>query len=109
MMKMFSVAPTIHVLDTGYEVLTAVVIKSSVFWDITSCSALLVTSFILVSYPAYSSAMKMEATCSSEMSVDFQQTTLPHITENSALHTADDLCNLNSRYKLQYGSSQCSC
>jgi hypothetical protein len=58
---------------------------------------------VLVSYPAYSSAMKMEATCSSEMSVDFQHTTLPYIPECSTLHTADLLCNLNSRYKLQYG------
>jgi hypothetical protein len=54
MMKMFSVAPTIHVMDTGYEVLTAVVIKSSVVCDITPCSVLLLTSFVLVSCSAYS-------------------------------------------------------
>jgi hypothetical protein len=35
---------------------------------------------------AYSSTMKMEATCSSEMLVDFQQTTCRYIPEDSTLH-----------------------
>jgi hypothetical protein len=45
----------------GFEVLTAAVMKSSsIFWDITPCNSL-----------TYSSTKKMEATCSSETSVDF--------------------------------------
>jgi hypothetical protein len=43
--------------------------KSSVFWDMT-CIALLDTCFMLVSYLAYSSTLKMEATGSSEMTFD---------------------------------------
>jgi hypothetical protein len=43
----------------GFEVLTAVVMKSSVFWDVASCLT-------------YSSTLKMEATYSSETSVDVQ-------------------------------------
>jgi hypothetical protein len=54
----------------GFEALTAVVMKSSVFWDITQCNplkinrcfegtALLDNCFMLVSCLAYSSALKM--------------------------------------------------
>jgi hypothetical protein len=49
----------------------------------------------LVSCLAYSSTLKMEATCSSETSVDFQQATLHYIPEDRTLHT--HLCeNLKS-------------
>jgi hypothetical protein len=47
----------------GFEVFTAVVMKSINFWDITPCSPLSV----------YSSTLKMEAICSSETSVDTQK------------------------------------
>jgi hypothetical protein len=47
------------------EVLTAVVTKRSLFWDITPC-------FHAVFCSAYSSTLKMEMICSSETSVDFQ-------------------------------------
>jgi hypothetical protein len=79
----------------GFEVFTPVVMKSFIFWDITPCSllkvnrrfggkchlrlqgrrisqarALLAICFTLVSGLAYSSTLKMEATCYSETSVD---------------------------------------
>jgi hypothetical protein len=60
----------------GFEVLTAVVMKSTVFWDITP-------AFMLVSCPSYSSTLKMEAICSSKKLVDFQQTTWRYIAEDS--------------------------
>jgi hypothetical protein len=76
----------------GFEVLTAVVMKSTVFWDVTSCSPLKVSwcfrglpsSFILVSCLAYLT-MKLEAICMSEMSVDFQWITWCYIPEDSTL------------------------
>jgi hypothetical protein len=40
----------------GFEVLTAVVMKSSIFWDITPCS-------LLKASLAYSSTLTMEAIC----------------------------------------------
>jgi hypothetical protein len=43
-------------------------------------------AFTLVSCLAYSSTLKMEATCSSKMSVHFQWTTRQHIPEDSTLH-----------------------
>jgi hypothetical protein len=55
----------------GFEVLTAVVMKSTIFWAITLCSPLksqpmfrrdISPAFML----AYSSTLKMEAICSSE-------------------------------------------
>jgi hypothetical protein len=77
----------------GFEVLTAVVMKSTIFWDITPCSPLSANRrfggirveerakqetsmkqiasrgcFTLVSCMAHSSTLKMEATCSSEIS-----------------------------------------
>jgi hypothetical protein len=68
----------------GFEVLTEVVMKSYIFRRITPCS-LLATCFTLVSCLAYSSTMKMEATCSSETSVDFQRTTRHYIPEDKTL------------------------
>jgi hypothetical protein len=56
-----------YIADVGYEVLTAVVIKSYNFWGITSCSVLKVDrSSSLVSCLAYFSTLRMDATCSSE-------------------------------------------
>jgi hypothetical protein len=81
--------------------------KSSIFWDITLCSplkvnqrfrgtchlhlrgrrkSLLATCFTPVSFSAYSLTMKMEATCSCELSADFQWTTWCHIPEDRTLH-----------------------
>jgi hypothetical protein len=48
--------------------------------------AKLATCFMLVSSLAYSSALKMEATCSSETSVDFQRTMRSYIPEGRTLH-----------------------
>jgi hypothetical protein len=99
---------TISNLYTGLGVLTAVVMKNYGFWDITPCKQLNVnknfegicrlhlqgrrkakqeTSMTagvsnLDSYLAYSSTVKMEATCSSETSVDFQRTTRRYILED---------------------------
>jgi hypothetical protein len=47
---------------------------------------MLVACFMLVSYLAYSSSLKMETTCSSETSDDFQRTTQPYIPEDKAIH-----------------------
>jgi hypothetical protein len=64
----------------GYERVKAV--KGSVFWDIMLCSPLdagskqkLAVCFMLISCLAYSSALKMELTCSSETLVGYQRTT----------------------------------
>jgi hypothetical protein len=48
--------------------------------------ASLATCFVPVSCLAYTSTLKMEATYSSEMSVDFQQTTQPYNPEDRTLH-----------------------
>jgi hypothetical protein len=72
-----------------FEVLTAVVMKSSIFWDIMPCSPLIVNrrfratclplTFTLVSCSVYSWTMKMEAICSFEMSLTFQRTAWRYI------------------------------
>jgi hypothetical protein len=99
----------------GVEVLTAVVMKSSIFWDTKPCSPLKVNrrlegtcrlhlqsgrirqvrnqpeklclppAFTLVSCLVYSSTLKMEATYSSKTSVDFQRTTRRYIPEDRTL------------------------
>jgi hypothetical protein len=75
--------------------------KSSIFCNITPCNPLLVdwrfggtsadllaTCFMLVSFLAYSSTVNMEATCSSETSVEFQRTTRRYIPEDRDLHVS---------------------
>jgi hypothetical protein len=61
--------------------------KNTVFCDITLCLPL---AFTLVSCSAYSSTLKMEATCSSETSNDFQRITRRYIPEDSTLHGSYD-------------------
>jgi hypothetical protein len=64
--------------------------KSPTFLDIMPCSslkvsrrfggtALLATRFMLVSYLAYFSTLKMKMKCSCEMSVEFQQNTCHYV------------------------------
>jgi hypothetical protein len=88
--------------DVISEVLTEVVMKGTIFWDITLHSPLKVKrsfggtyrlhlqvclppAFTLVYCSAYSSTLKMEAICSSETSVDFQRTTRRCVPEDSNL------------------------
>jgi hypothetical protein len=59
--------------------------------------ALLATCFMLVSYLPYSSILKMEATCSSKRSVDFQRTTRRCIPEDGTVH--NDSCENFKSYK----------
>jgi hypothetical protein len=63
-------------VNLGFEVLTAAVVKRSIFWDLI---------FTPVSCLAYSSNLRMEATCSSETSVDFQRTARRYIPEDRTL------------------------
>jgi hypothetical protein len=65
--------------------------KSSIFWDITACSPLKVNrrfclppSFTLVSCSAHST-LKIEVICSSETSIDLQQTIRRFVPEDSTL------------------------
>jgi hypothetical protein len=81
----------------GFEVLTVVAMKSSIFLHITQCSPLkvdrrfgltcskLAASFMMVSSLAYSSIVEMEGTCSSETSADFQRTTKCYTPEDRTL------------------------
>jgi hypothetical protein len=62
--------------NVGFEFLTAVVMKCSVFWDII---------FTPVSCFAYSSTLKMEATSCPETSVEFKRTTRRHVSEDRTL------------------------
>jgi hypothetical protein len=89
-------------IDVGFEVLTEVVMTCSISWDITPCSPLKVNRRFGGTYLlhlqsfdccllhagfclAYSSTLKMEATCSSEKSVDFQRATRCYIPEDRPL------------------------
>jgi hypothetical protein len=90
---------SVHII-VGFEVLTAEVMQSSIFWDITPCSLLKENrrfggtcphlqgrfSRSLVSCLAYSSTLKIEATCSSETSGATQRITGRHIPEHDTLH-----------------------
>jgi hypothetical protein len=96
--------------DVGFEVLTAVVMKSTIFWNITPCSPLSVNRRFGGTYRLHLQdrksklsknachllscwylaqliflTLKMEAMCSSETSVDTQQTTWRHIPEAGTL------------------------
>jgi hypothetical protein len=61
----------------AFEILTAAFMKASIF-----C---LPPAFTVVSCSAYSSTLKMETICSSELSVEFQRTTSPYMLEDRTL------------------------
>jgi hypothetical protein len=64
------------------------ILNRSIFCDITPCSTQLCLppAFTLVSCSNYPAALKMEGTCSTETSVDFQWTTRRNIPEDRSLH-----------------------
>jgi hypothetical protein len=108
-----------NILVTGFEVLTAVVMKSTTFWDITPCRPLKFNrrfkgtyyvcfppAFTLVSCSAYYSTLKMEAICSSETSVAIQRITRPYIPEDSTLYVSDAFCVSNAQRDLMMLVSQ---
>jgi hypothetical protein len=68
-------------LKVGFEVPTAVVMNGSVFYSVTPCGPSRKNMSPPSSSLAYSSTLKMKAACSSETSVDFQQTTRRYIPE----------------------------
>jgi hypothetical protein len=85
-----------------FQVLMTLVTKISTSWYVTLCSPLKINRhfegtcrlhlrgklcFMLVSCLTYSSTTKMEVTCSSKKSVDFQGTTQCHILEDRNLHS----------------------
>jgi hypothetical protein len=85
-------------LFTGYVVfLKHLILKSYIFWDIMLCSWLQVTFF--EAHIASIFGVKVEAPCSSEMSVDFQQTTWNYIPEDRILHNH---CCENLRFYIYY-------
>jgi hypothetical protein len=91
------VLKNLYFSHVGFEVLTAVVLNSIICWDITPCSPSkgnrrlggtelwLQPAFTLVSCPAYSSTLKVEAICSSETSVEYQRVTWRYIPRDSTL------------------------
>jgi hypothetical protein len=101
------------IIHVGFEVLTAVVMKSTILLDTTPCSSLKVNrrfwgthrallcsppAFTMVSCLAYCSALNMGAICSSETSVDFHRTTRRYIPEDSTLRYYPCWCKiLNSK------------
>jgi hypothetical protein len=64
------------------------------------CFASLPPAFTLVSSSAHCSTLKMEAICSSEKSVDFQQTTWHYIPEHSTLQNYHGL-GQNKRFSYE--------
>jgi hypothetical protein len=99
----------IDFLVVGFEVLTAVIMRSSIFWDITPCSPLSVNRrfggtyrlhlqgrrisralLAIFSHACFFAhliffTLKMEAICSSETSVDTQRTTWRYSPEGDFL------------------------
>jgi hypothetical protein len=96
--------------------------KSIIFWDITPCSQLKVnrrfggTSELAACFHAgfligLLLTLKMEATCSSETSVDFQRTIRRYIPEDGALHNRrrENLKSYKKEIVCRFGSNARAC
>jgi hypothetical protein len=55
-------------------------------WDVTASCLCMLTCFMLVSGLAFTSTLKMEATCFSETSIDFHRTTRHSVPDDRTLH-----------------------
>jgi hypothetical protein len=80
--------------------------KSYILWDITPCSLLKVNrrlppAFTLFSCLAYFLSLKMEGTCYSETSVDFQRTKMGYIPEDITLQKSLVLPEIEPRVSSQ--------
>jgi hypothetical protein len=77
----------VHVYDAEFKVLTAMIMKSTVFWDVTPYDlenlCLLPAGFFL----GWLFDPEMEAASSSEMSTNFYQTTQYYFLEDSIIHS----------------------
>jgi hypothetical protein len=69
----------------GFEVLTAFVMESTFFWDVTPCSALSVNRRFVGTYRLH--IQWRWRRCSSETPVNFQRATRRYIPEDSTFHT----------------------
>lgn len=92
------------IYSVGFKVLTVVTTRSTIIWDVILYSSLqvhwcfrgincihpswvlLAISFLLVTCLVYSSALKLEALCSSQTSVNFCWTIWWHFPEDTILH-----------------------
>jgi hypothetical protein len=100
----------------GFEVLTPVVMKSTIFWDITPCSPLKVNRRFGWTYRLHyqsrrisqirnqreensKQSLKIEEICSSETSVDLQRTKRRYIPEDRTLNseTYSNVCTKRKR------------
>jgi hypothetical protein len=79
----------------GFEVLTAVIMKSTILKETSLPSA-----FTLIYCSAYFSTMKMEAICSSETSIDTQWTTRRYIPEDGTLQNVIKLERIYLKVKI---------
>jgi hypothetical protein len=59
------------------------IMQAETYSDFNTQVTLLATYFLLVTYMPYTLTLKMEAVCSSKMSVNFYQITWHHISLNS--------------------------
>jgi hypothetical protein len=86
-------------LLVGFEVLTTVLMKSTIFWDIMLCSPLKVNQHFRGTYHLHLQGRRIsqarnqhesrwQAGLSSETSVDFRWTTWCYIPEDITLHTS---------------------
>jgi hypothetical protein len=90
-----SICPPVHLYAwnnsrTGFEVLTAVVMKSTIFWDITPCSPLKVNRRLGGTYRLHLQGRKISRARNQRESrwqaeVNFQRTTRRYIAEDGTL------------------------
>jgi hypothetical protein len=71
----------------GLQILTRIYNPLLLLFSCMLLALLLPACFMLVSCLAYSSTLKMEVVCSSEMSVDFHQTLQCYTPEDGAAHS----------------------
>jgi hypothetical protein len=97
--EIFSTCSTVRL-----EVLKAVTMKSTVFWDVTHCSLVEVFQQIytrcLLPCLACFLTLKLEPVCSSETLMNFYQTAWHHVLENGTLYMCHWLKNGDAIHSL---------
>jgi hypothetical protein len=81
-----------------FGVLTAVVMKSSIFWDIMPCSSVKVKLSACSRWILLGLTIGSEATCSSETSAYFHRCKWRCIPEDRSLHVTFDIVEIMYKY-----------
>jgi hypothetical protein len=118
MLRITTLNFTSGIFNTGFKILTVVIMKSTIFWNVIPCSLIEVRRIVLLPSagsktnqatikrhpPSRASTLMIETVCSSETPVNFNRTIRRHIPDDCILRTkyrwrVHDICSSQENFQ----------